>query len=114
MAAVMSLNVGKGWLPVAALAAVVALLASGCGAIDSLTGDDSAKIASATGASQCTGTDYDITNRLDSSKARIYDCTIDGVEKCVTYENGIARDETETSKLLFAQNLSGGRPDCAR
>lgn len=74
--------------------------------------DRSAQIASETGASSCTATDYQIISRLDNSKARIYDCTINGVDKCVTEQNGIASDETATVKILFANALSGGKPSC--
>ena len=92
----------------AAFAAAFAV--AGCGG----ESDRSSAIASETGASSCTATDYQIINRLDNTKARIYDCFINGAEKCVTEENGIANDETATAKILFASSLSGGKPDCAK
>jgi hypothetical protein len=100
---------------VSLIAALLLLAVSGCAA-DSLTGggDKSEEIAQATGAESCTQTEYVLTSKLDNSSAPVYDCIIDGADKCVTYEGGIARDETALAKILFDQNLSGGRPECSR
>lgn len=74
--------------------------------------DESARVASASGATSCSATFYAVTNRLDGSKARIYDCFVKGRERCVTYENGIASDSTETVRLVFATTLGSGKPSC--
>lgn len=92
----------------AALAFVVAALA-GCGG----SGDRSAQIASETGASSCEQTSYELINRLDGTKPRIYDCVIDGAEKCVTEESGLTQDVTVEARLLFKATLSGDAPACA-
>jgi hypothetical protein len=90
-------------------AAVIASLIAGCGG----SSDRSTEIASATGAASCAATDYELQNRIDRSKARIYNCWIGGIEKCVTEQNGIDQDVTTEAKLLFSTQLSAGAPDCA-
>ena len=87
----------------------VAALAAGCGG----SGDRSSAIADEIGATSCTATQYGIVSRIDNSKTQIYDCFLNGDEKCVTEENGIVSDQTAVVKLLFANTLSGGKPDCA-
>ncbi len=90
-------------------AAIGVLALAGCGG----SSDRSSAIAAEIGAVSCTATDYQIINRFDNSKTRIYDCFMHGGEKCVTEANGIASDQTATVKLLFANTLSGGKPACA-
>lgn len=92
----------------AAVAAVVAF--AGCGG----PADHSARIADAIAAKSCTATDYEISNKLDGSKERIYDCVqFGGTRRCVTESGGIVSDATATVRLLFSDTLSGGRPGCA-
>jgi hypothetical protein len=76
--------------------------------------DHSTSIATAIGASSCSASSFEVTSKLDGSKARIYDCVMnDGTEKCVTREGGINQDRTAIVRLLFQSTLSGGRPSCA-
>lgn len=92
-----------------ALFAALVALGAGCGG----AADRSAQIADSIGSKSCEQTDYYIQSKLDGSKATIYDCvSFVGVRKCVTEQAGIIHDSTETVKLLFADTLSGGRPDC--
>lgn len=76
--------------------------------------DRSSEISASISARSCVLTGYEITNRLDGSKAPLYDCVmLDATEKCVTQENGIVNDVTAEAKLLFANQLSGSPPLCA-
>jgi hypothetical protein len=93
------------------LALLVTLGLTGCGGSSNV--DRSDAIAQEIHADECVATDYQIIRRTDNSKARIYDCLVNGVEKCVTEENGIASDQTAIVRLLFANALSGGKPVCA-
>lgn len=94
-------------------AIVVATLAlAGCGS--GTPADHSASIADSITARSCTATGYEITFRTDNSKTRIYDCTmLNGAEKCVVEQNGLVTDETALAKILFQNELSGGKPLCA-
>lgn len=75
--------------------------------------DRSGQIAADIGASSCSQEDFEITNRLDGSKTRIYDCFMPNLNyKCVTYENGVENDVTETVKLLWANVLGSAKPIC--
>lgn len=96
----------KAALVIAALAAV----AAGCGGGQS---DRSTQIGAEIHGT-CTATSYEIIGKLDHSKARIYDCMRNGKRICVTEENGFASDQTQLAKILFQDNLSGGRPGCAK
>lgn len=74
--------------------------------------DRSSEVAVLAGASSCSATAYMVTNRVDDSKTRIYDCTISGRLRCVTYENGIANDSTAVVRVLFASTLGASKPSC--
>ncbi len=66
------------------------------------------------GGATCYATTYEITNRLDGSKARLYDCS--GTNKgeiCVTETNGIVNDETAAARVLFANTVGSVAPSCA-
>jgi hypothetical protein len=91
--------------------AAIALIASACGA--SATADQSTKVAAAANARSCNDSGYYVQSKLNGDKSVIYNCTMlnDNV-RCVTYEGGIASDSTETVKLLWANVLSGAKPDC--
>lgn len=109
---------GETWRPIliaAGLIAVVVIASYKFGFIPHLGSTDrSAAIATSISASSCSRTSYYITNRLDGSKASIYDCVMgDGTETCVTQENGLVRDQTATVKLLFESTLGSSRPTCA-
>jgi hypothetical protein len=69
-------------------------------------------IAAASGASSCDTTGYYIKSRFDGGKQSIYNCWFGSTIKCVTYSGGIANDETDVVRLLFANTLSAGRPAC--
>lgn len=69
-------------------------------------------VAATIGASSCDNSGYQVLSRFDGSKATIYDCTIGSRMRCVTYENGIATDATETVRLLFANTLGSSKPNC--
>lgn len=64
------------------------------------------------GADYCDKSSFQEINRLDGSKARIYDCQLNGRQRCVTYVNGIATDQTATVRLLFQSTLGSGKPPC--
>jgi hypothetical protein len=75
--------------------------------------DESGSIATDIGASSCSSSGYEITSKIDDSKQTIYDCLMpSGNYKCVTRENGIDNDSTETVKLLFASTLGASKPAC--
>jgi hypothetical protein len=96
----------------AALFATACFLA-GCGGSGS--SDKSSQIAAALGSSSsCTDTGYGIISKVDNSKTTIYDCYDGDKAKrmCVTQENGITRDATETVRFLFQGTLAGGKPSC--
>lgn len=80
--------------------------------LPSSSADRSADIAADIGADSCSRTSYYIENRLDGSKTTIYECVVGGVQKCVTYEGGIARDATDTVRILWADTF-GNKPGCA-
>lgn len=69
-------------------------------------------VATQIGADYCDTSGYQVISRLDDSKATIYDCTTGSKTRCVTYENGIATDATETVRVLFADTLGSGKPSC--
>jgi len=98
------------WSTASFAAVIIGLLAAGCGSGET---DRSTAIAQAIHADACMATNYEIIYRVTNTKTRIYDCTINGVEKCVVEENGIVNDATAEAKLLFANALSGGKPTCA-
>jgi hypothetical protein len=89
----------------------VAAVVAGCGGGSA---DHSARIASAAGASSCQPSGYGLKNRFDGTKTDIYNCWIRGVEKCVTEEGGLTHDMTVTARLVFANDLSGKKPDCVK
>lgn len=101
---------------------VVAIVAVACfGAVTgrihlpgSTPADRSVQIAQEISAESCTASAFEITSKLDDSKTRIYSCRLasTGAMKCVTEENGLAHDQTVIVRLLFADTLSGGKPDC--
>lgn len=98
----------KGLLGMAAVIAVVA------GYVYSHS-DHSASastVATTIGASFCDKSSYQVINRLDGSKQRIYDCTMGSGSRCVTYSNGVATDQTATVRLLFADTLGTSKPTC--
>lgn len=74
--------------------------------------DRSDEIASVIGADFCDQSRYQITNRLDSSRTRIYDCIRNGHRLCVTYSGGIATNVTVETRLLFAGTLGAEKPGC--
>ena len=97
-------------------AACLATLLTGCDTALSHhgNGDHSVAIAAEISANSCEATNFAITNKIDGSKTRIYDCSMsDGTEKCVTEENGLIQDRTEVAKLLFASTLGTDGPTCA-
>lgn len=69
-------------------------------------------IATIIGVDYCDNSGYQIVSRLDGSKSTIYDCTTGARTRCVTYENGIATNQTVTVRLLFADTLGSGKPRC--
>lgn len=70
-------------------------------------------LAQTIGAASCFDSSYELTNRLDGSKAELYSCNMqNGSYKCVTDENGVARDVTAEAKLVFAGALGTQKPDC--
>lgn len=72
-------------------------------------------LATEIGAAWCEDSGYQLENRLDSSKAELYDCNMrSGAYKCVTDEQGVARDVTAEARLVFASTLGSSRPDCVR
>lgn len=87
---------------------VAALLLAGCGG----GSDRSDAIAAKIGANGCVQETYEIQNRLDGSKERIYDCDLNAQSTCVVEEGGIAKDVTAEVRLLFSSSLGGQRPDC--
>ncbi len=94
-------------IPILLVVGVVFAL-SRCGG----AGDQSAQIAAKIGAASCTAESYEVISRLDNSKTRIYDCTLNGKRLCVSEQNGIASDQTAVVRLLFANALGSARPSC--
>lgn len=92
----------------AAAVVLVVLVVAGCGG----SGDQSNAIAAKIGASTCSAEQFEIQNRLDRSKERIYDCELHARSVCVVEESGIARNVTAEVRLLFANALGGQRPGC--
>ena len=74
--------------------------------------DKSSQIAGLIGAEACSAEQYEIISKLDHTKTQIYDCVTNGKEMCVTYQNGIASDDTVEVKLLFSNTLGDSRPVC--
>jgi hypothetical protein len=112
--------------PVVRLAALIAgviLLAAGfglhfhvslSGGSRSGSSDHSADIEAAAGAVGCEKTPWYIESRFDKSRSTLYDC-IDarGRHRCFTWDDGVARDETEAARLLIAGVYSAaGKPSC--
>lgn len=83
---------------------------AGCGGASDRSSAIAAEIG---GTASCYGTDYTITNRLDGSKARIYDCQTDKGEICATESGGLVNDVTAEAKALFATTLGTSAPTCA-
>lgn len=100
------------WLRISGLIVVAVILLWQHHIIDgsAAASDQSSAIVALTGASSCTQELYWI--RLGGSKATIYDCTINGATKCVTFQNGIASDSTAEVKLAFEDALGSTRPTC--
>ena len=100
-------------------AAIIAACGIGAWKLDALSSgltDQSASITAEIGAQSCSPTSYEITNKLDGSKTRIYDCNMGvggGGNKCITRESGLTHDRTDTVRLLFQNVLSGAKPTCA-
>lgn len=93
--------------------AALLLTASSAGCGGSSSPDRSTAIGVKIGARTCEETSFEITNKLDGSKTRIYDCSMpSGKEKCVTEEGGVAHDSTEEVKLLFQSTLGEAPPNC--
>lgn len=88
------------------------LLLSGCGGGE--TPDQSNAIESQIGGGiVCTRSDYQLINRLDSSKTPIYVCQTLGSEPiCVTDENNVVSNVTAEVRLLFANTLGSSKPAC--
>lgn len=98
------------WIWGAIVAAALTL--AGCSA-DSYLGDDSQEIADKIGASECGQTEWALENRFTGASRAIYECVVDGNSMCVTYEGGVARDETDAARLAFEDTLATERPRCA-
>lgn len=102
-----------------AVLAVVAAIIAGVvvawqlGAFSNTPADKSAEIAQRVGAEYCERTDFYIENKIGGGKTTIYDCFLNVRHRCVTYENGIARDSTDTVRLLFESTLGESKPTCA-
>lgn len=97
------------------IAAIAALAVGGYLAYQHFTSDDgtsAATVAARAGAESCAATPYGLKNRVDGTTARIYDCTSGGVRRCVTYENGVATDQTAAVRVVYATALGGARPSC--
>ncbi len=92
-----------------ALTAILAFL-GGCGG----SGDRSKAIAAKIGVdATCYESAYLIKSQLDGSESRIYNCVSGGGPlMCVIEQGGLAKNITEEAKLLFANTLGGGRPQC--
>ena len=90
----------------AAFGAVALFAATGCG------GANPDEVASKVGATSCNNSGWYIENRFTGDKQTIYDCTINGSIRCVTYSGGVAEDETEYAKFFFEDVLSTDRPSC--
>lgn len=77
------------------------------------TGISSDVLAQTVGAVSCSPEHYELVDRLDGSKARLYSCDMGyGRMICVTYEGGIARNVTAESRLLWADTLGSAKPSC--
>lgn len=69
-------------------------------------------VAAMIGADFCDSSDFYVQNKLDGSKATIYDCTTGAKMRCVTVEHRIASDATATVRFLFADTLGTRKPSC--
>lgn len=70
-------------------------------------------LAKTINAAWCDDSGYYLTNRLDGTKAELYDCNMrNGSYKCVTDQNGVADDVTVEAKLSFASALGSEKPTC--
>lgn len=103
-------------LTMLAAAGIVGLVVTvtGCGSGTSRPNED--KLASSIGAAWCQDTGYALENRLDGSKAEVYDCNMpDGSYKCVDQENGIAHDVTVAFRLSLQSAImrEQDKPMCA-
>jgi hypothetical protein len=77
------------------------------------SGPSPSTVAARIGASSCDNSGYYVQNKLDGSKAVIFDCTMSNLAtKCVTMTNGIASDATAEVRLLFANTLGSTKPSC--
>lgn len=94
--------------------AVISIVFGGAYALTHRSGpsDQSSTVATTIGAQYCDSSGFQIISKLDDSKATIYNCDLDNKTICVTYEHGIATDETAEVKLLFANTLGSDQPDC--
>jgi hypothetical protein len=74
--------------------------------------DHSAELARSVGAHGCNLTGYRIVSNLTGDKTDLYRCSIGGRRRCITYENGVAQDETDRARRLFRNTLGTSRPAC--
>jgi len=97
--------------PLAAiLLGVFVCVLAGCGSSNGISPD---KLAGKTGAVSCAPEDYQVVNRIDGSKDRLYSCDMGyGRTVCVTYEGGVARNVTAEARLLWQGTLGADRPAC--
>lgn len=71
------------------------------------------QLATTIGAAWCQDSGYYLTNRLDGSKAELYDCNMrNGSYRCVTDQNGLAADVTAEARLVFRSTLGSEKPSC--
>jgi hypothetical protein len=79
--------------------------------------DSSAEVAALVGADSCSNSGYGFVSQITNKQTTIYDCAFASVGgfkggmECVTYENGIATNDTDEVKLVFANALNG-KPAC--
>jgi hypothetical protein len=95
------------------LAATISL--AGCGG-SSISRPNPDKLATTIGAAWCEDSGFYLTNRLDGSKAEVFNCNMEnGSYKCVSEEGGIANDVTAEFKASLATALvrEADKPTCA-
>lgn len=110
----MSTNGNRPFGASAAIVAAVTLLAAGCGGSSVSTANPD-KLAAQINAAWCQDSGFYLTNRLDRSKAEVYDCNLrNGSYECVSEEGGIPQNVTSEFRAVIATAIvkDQEKPSC--
>lgn len=89
--------------------AVVAATGAGCA-----SKSEPSTVADKAGASSCEDSTYWMQSRFPANapKEYIYNCVVNGKERCVVLLNGVARDATEEVRFTFEDAYQ--KPECVK